>query len=126
MNLFTVSSYTTALHSFQSSICTAFFLFTATCFFVCVHGMYDTINSYLTKILMCATVNVQKNVARFFCLHVSNYQLSSSPSVYKFCSCFYALVYTRSVSSYNTLLPIFCHATKAKIVRAYRFVYIFN
>ena len=42
--------------------------------FYCVHGRYDTINSHLTQIFMCATVNVKTMLLDFFDLHVRNYQ----------------------------------------------------
>ena len=67
---YSVSTCTTAVGSFQNPICTAIFvLFTVTCFFACVHGRYDTINSHLTQIFMCATVNV-KTMLLDFCLSV--------------------------------------------------------
>ena len=34
-------------------------LSTAICFFVCVHGRYDTFNIHLTQIFMCDTVNAE-------------------------------------------------------------------
>ena len=87
--LLTVPTCTAAVHSFQNPICTSvFLLFTATCFSACVHDMYDTINSHLTQIFMRATVNVRTMLLDFFYLRVSNYQLSSSPSDYKFCYMF--------------------------------------
>ena len=65
------------LHSFQNPICTVFFvLLTATCFSGCMQGGYDAINSHLTQMLMCATVNVKPVLLDFFYLCISNYQLS--------------------------------------------------
>ena len=45
-------------------------------FFVCVYGRYDTINSHLTQIFMCATVNVEKVLLDFFYLCIGNYQFT--------------------------------------------------
>ena len=73
----------------KSYICNSvFLLLTVTCFFTCVHDRYDTINSHLTQMFMCSTVSVKTRLMDFFHLHVSNYQLSSSPSDYKFCYMF--------------------------------------
>ena len=61
---YSVSTCTTAVHSFQNPIFTAVFvLFTVTCF--CVHGSYDTINSHLPQIFMCDTVNVKTMLLDF-------------------------------------------------------------
>ena len=95
--LLTVLTCTTAVHSFQNPIyTTVFLLFTATCFFACVHDRYDTINSHLRQIFMSATVNVKTMLLDFPYLSVSNYQLSISPSDYKFsymflCICAYKI-----------------------------------
>ena len=43
-----------------------FVLSPVTCFFVCVHGRYDTINSRLTQIFMCVTVNVETVLLNLF------------------------------------------------------------
>ena len=57
----------TSVHGFQNPICTAvFLLFTATCFFARVHDRYDTTNSHLTQIFMCAAVNVKIMLLDFF------------------------------------------------------------
>ena len=65
------------LHSFQNPICTVVFvLLTATYFSGCMQGGYDTINSHLTQMLMCAKVNVKPVLLDFFYLCISNYQLS--------------------------------------------------
>ena len=46
-------------------------------FFVRDHGRYGTINSHLTQILMCATVNVKTMLLGcFFYLCISNYQFT--------------------------------------------------
>ena len=77
--LFTVSTCTAVVHSFQNPICKAVSLLsTATCFFACVHVKYDTVNSHLTQIFMCATVNVKTMWLDLFYLRVRNYQLSRS------------------------------------------------
>ena len=115
--LFTVSTCTAAVHSFQNPKCTA-----ATCFFACVHNSYDTMNSRLKQIFMCPTVNVKTMLLDFFYLRVSNYQLSSSPSDYKFCYMFLCTcVYKISKLVHNTYTK-FCQATKAKIFMHIGFV----
>ena len=118
---YSVSTCTTAVHSFQNPICTAIFvLFTATCFFACVHGRYDIINSHLTQIFMCATINVITTLLEFVYLCISNYQLSSSLSDYKFCYMFQCTcVYKISKFTHNTYTKIWS-GYKSKNVRAYR------
>ena len=115
---YSVSTYTTAVHSFQSSICTAVFvLFTATCFFVCVYRRYDTINSHLTQIFMCATVNVETVLLDFSYLCTSNYQFT------KFCYIFLCTyVYKISKFAHNTYTKIFSDC-KSKNVCAYKFIH---
>ena len=120
--LFTVSTCMTSVQSFQNPICTAvFLLFTAICFFARVHDRYDTINSHLTQIFMCAAVNVKTMLLGFFYLHVTNYQLYSSPSDYKFCYMFLCTCVYK-ISWYTTLIPKFCQATKAKMFMHIGFV----
>ena len=89
-----------------------FSLFTAIYFFACVHDRYDTINSYLTQIFMCATVNVKTMLLDFFYLRATNYQLNSSPYDYKFC---YTLLCT-SVYKISKLI----HNTYTKILSGYK------
>ena len=119
--LFTVSTCMTSVQSFQNPICTAvFLLFTAICFFARVHDRYDTINSHLTQIFMCAAVNVKTMLLGFFYLHVTNYQLYSSPSDYKFCYMFLCTcVYKISKLVHNTYTKILS-GYKSKNVHAYR------
>ena len=63
---YSVSTCTTDVHSFQNPIYTAVFvLLVVTCFF-CVQGRYDTINSHLTQLFMCGTVNVKIMLLDFF------------------------------------------------------------
>ena len=77
LEYYSVSTCTTAVHNFQNPIYTAIFVpFTATCFFVCVHGRYDTINSHLTQIFMRATVNVKTMLLDFFYQRISIYQFT--------------------------------------------------
>ena len=109
MNVMSFIVFTNTPQLSKSYMYDRFLLFTATHLFACVHGRYDTINSYLTQIFMCATVNVKTMLLDLFYLRVNNYQLSS------FATCSYVLVYVRSVSLYTTLLPKFCQATEAKI-----------
>ena len=45
-------------------------------FFVCVQGRYDTINSHLTQLFMCGTVNVKIMLLDFFYLCIGNYQFT--------------------------------------------------
>ena len=108
------------LCSFINPICTAFFILcTATCFFAGVDSRYDTITNNLTQIFMCATVNVKTMLPDFL---ICVYAIISSVVHYlviNFASCFYALVYTRSISSQNTYTKILSNY-KSKNVRAYR------
>ena len=119
--LFTVSTCMTAVHSFQNPICTlVFLLFTATCFFACVHDRCDTIKSHLTQIFMYGTVNVKTMFLDFFYLCVSNYQLSSSPYSYEFCYMFLCTcVYKISKLVHKTYTK-FLSDYKSKNVHAYR------
>ena len=110
---YSLSPCTTAVHSFQNIIyTTVFVLFTATCSFVSVQSRYDTVHSPLTKICICATVNVKTMLLDFFFLYISNYQLSSSLSGYRFCymflcTCVYKIsrfensTYTKILSGYK-------------------------
>ena len=118
---YSVSTCTTAVHSFQNPICTAtFVLFTATWSFACVHGRHDIINSHLTQIFMCATINVITMLLEFVYLCISNYQLSSSLCDYKFCYMFLCTcVYKISKFTYDTYTKIWS-GYKSKNVRAYR------
>ena len=83
--LFTVSVCTAAVDSFQSPIWKAvILLLTATSFYACVQVKYDNLKSHLTQI--CVPLSMLKQCSKiFFYLRVSNYQLISSPSGYKFC-----------------------------------------
>ena len=121
--LFTVSTCTFAVHSFQSPICIAVFLillFTATCFFACLHDRYNTVNSHLTRIFMGAAVNVTTMLLDFYHLRVSNFQLYSSPSDYQFCNMFLCTcVYKISKLVHNTYTK-FLSGYKSKNVHAYR------
>ena len=102
--LYSVSTCTTAVHSFQNPICTAVFVLSSfTCFFVCVQGRYDTINSHLTKIFMWATANVKTMLADFFYLCISNYQFTKNRNMF-LCTCVYKIskfvhnTYTKTLS----------------------------
>ena len=91
--------------------------------------------SRMSGILFTAVQSFQNPIVRqFFCCllphafllvcttgrqHLSNDQLSSSPSGDNFSTCCYAVVYTEPVSPYTTLIPKFCQATRAKM-----FIYI--
>ena len=116
-----MSTCTTAVHSDQNPIYTAVFvLFTATCFFSCVHGRYDTTDSHLTQIFICATVNVKTMLLDFFYLCISNYQLSSLLSGYKFCFMFLCNCLCKiSKFAHNTYTNILS-GYKSKNIRAYR------
>ena len=106
--LFTVSKCTAAVHSFQNTINTVVFsLFTVTNFFAFVHDRNDTINSNLTLIFIRPTVNFKTKLLDFFYLRVSNHQLSTSPSDYKFCYMFLrTCVYKISMLVHNTYSKI--------------------
>ena len=123
-----MSTCTADVQSFQNLLCTAvFLLFTAICFFVCVHDRDDIINSHLTQIFMCATVNVKTMVLDFFYLRVSNYQLSSSPSDYKICYMFLCTsVYKISKLVHNTYSKLLssCKSKNDHEFRICRFVHI--
>ena len=74
---YSVSTYTTAMHSFENHICSALFvLLTAICFFACVCSRFDIINSHLTQIIMCATVNY---------INVANYGKVEEKLIFSFC-----------------------------------------
>ena len=114
-----VSTCTIAVHSFQNPVYSAVFVvFTATCFFACVYGKYDTIKSQLTQIFVCyCKLN---HVARFIYLCISNDQLSSSLSGYTFCYIFLCTcVYKISKFAHNTYTKPFS-GLKSKNVREYR------
>lgn len=119
--LFTMFTGTGAVQSFQNPTCMGVcLLFTATCLFACAHGKYDNANSQLTEIFMCATVNFKTILLEFSYLHVSNYQLSSSPSCCKLC---YMFLYTwlNKISkfvNYTYTKSLADHTIKS--VRAYR------
>ena len=86
-------------------------------FFVCVYGRYDTINSHLTQIFMCATVNVETVLLDFFYLCTSNYQFT------KFCYIFLSTyVYKISKFAHSTYTKIFSDC-KRKNVCAYKFIH---
>ena len=112
---------TGAVQSFQNPTCMGVcLLFTATCLFACAHGKYDNANSHLTETFMCATVNFKTILLEFSYLHVSNYQLSSSPSCCKLC---YMFLYTwlNKISkfvNYTYTKSLADHTIKS--VRAYR------
>ena len=102
--LFIVSTCMEAVYSFQNPICAGvFLLLTPTCFFVCVHDRYDTINSHLTQTYICATatVNVKTMLLEFFYLCVSDDQLSSLPSDYNI---FYMFLCTFVCKAYTKIL----------------------
>ena len=80
-------------------------------FFVCAHGKYETINSHLTQILMCVTIN---HVPKFVFLS-AYFSISSLKFCYTLlCTC----VYKISKFVHNTYTKILSHY-KSKNVCAY-------